>query len=82
MAYRIENQSVIIYELRAAWKEPTRKIEEMVAKATFVKSKGCWKIYWQRADLKWHRYEPKSEVKRLEDFIKIVEDDQYRCFWG
>jgi hypothetical protein len=82
LAYRIDNQSVIIYEVRADWKDRSRKIEERVAKATFVKSKECWKIYWQRADLRWHRYEPKSEVKRIDDFIKIVEEDQYGCFWG
>lgn len=82
LAYRIDDQSVIIFEVRADWKDRSRKIEEMVAKATFVKIKECWKIYWQRADLKWHRYEPKSEVKRIEDFIKIVEEDQYACFWG
>ena len=57
-------------------------IEEAVAKATYVKSRGIWKIYWQRADLKWHRYDPGPEVKTLEEFLEVLEKDEYACFYG
>ena len=82
LCYRIEDQSVIIYEIRAAWKAPKEKIEEMVAKTTYVKKDKVWKVFWHRADMKWHGYEPMPKVKTLEDFLSLVEEDQHCCFYG
>jgi hypothetical protein len=82
IGYRIAGQSVEIFEVRPAWKRPQEKIERPVAKATFVRSQGIWKIYWQRADLKWHSYEKVSAVSDLGAFVSAVEKDPYGCFWG
>ena len=83
IGYRISGQSVEIFEIRPAWRgEPGETMEQAVAKTTFVKTQGIWKIYWQRADLKWHRYEPDAEAPDLETFIKVVERDEYCCFYG
>jgi hypothetical protein len=80
---RVIEQSVEMFEIRQVWRgEPGEKMELPFAKATYVKSKAVWKIYWQRADLKWHRYEPNSEVKKLESFLAVVEKDEYGCFYG
>ena len=57
-------------------------MELPVAKATFVKTQNCWKVYWQRADLKWYAYEPVPKVKQLREFLKLVSDDQHACFFG
>ena len=69
LAFRIENQSVIIFEIRPTWKQPKEFIESDVAKATFVKTQNLWKVYWQRADLKWHTYEPVESVKNIDDTL-------------
>jgi len=83
LGYRMNGQSVEMFEIRPVWKgQPGEKMELPFAKATYVKSKAVWKVYWQRADLKWHRYEPNSEVKSLEDFLAVVEKDEYCCFYG
>lgn len=82
LAYRLTGQSVEIFEIRPLWDEPEKRIEEPVAKATYVKSKKRWKVYWQRADLKWHAYDPCPEVVHLEDFIDLVEHDEFCCFFG
>jgi len=82
IGYRIENQSVKIFEIRPAFLNPSQKIEQPIAKATFVKRSGIWKIYWMRADLKWHRYEPIPAADDLESFLSVIEDDHYCCFFG
>ena len=82
IGFRISGQSVEIFELRPKWKEPKEKLEHSVAKATFVKTRGAWRVYWQRADLKWHSYEPAPLVDSLEEFLRIVEEDKHACFWG
>ena len=78
LSFRVKGQSVEIFEIRAMWNNPNEKIEESVAKARYAKSSDIWKIYWQRADLKWHSYEPDPEVKTLEEFLKVVERDETR----
>lgn len=82
LLFRIEGQSVIIFEIRPQWNDPAKKLESMIAKATFVKSAKIWKIYWQKSDLKWHPYDPVPEVSRFEDFLEIINADEFGCFWG
>ena len=82
LAFRIEGQSVLLFEVREVWNRPGKKIESPFAKATYVKKHTIWKIYWRRADNKWHRYEPDPEVKQIEEFLAVVERDEYGCFWG
>jgi hypothetical protein len=61
---------------------PGQFVESNIAKATFVKANLCWKIFWQKANLKWESYKPDPEVKTLKAFVKIIEEDKYGCFWG
>ncbi|MBW8015941.1 MAG: DUF3024 domain-containing protein [Planctomycetes bacterium] len=82
ISFRIDGQSVIIFEITPRWNDPDEKIERTVAKTTFVKSRKIWKIYWQRADLKWHPYEPVRQIDRFEEFLDIVGEDAFGCFWG
>jgi hypothetical protein len=49
------------------WGCPENKVEERVAKATYVK---------------WYRYDPNPEVDSLEAFLRIVDADEYGCFFG
>ncbi|MCP3931719.1 MAG: DUF3024 domain-containing protein, partial [Bacteroidetes bacterium] len=62
--------------------DPSKKIEGSIAKATYVKSTKIWKLYWQRADMKWHRYEPFPESKSLEEILEVIGQDKHYCFWG
>ncbi|MGD2143327.1 MAG: DUF3024 domain-containing protein [Anaerolineae bacterium] len=80
--YRIHRQSIVIFERRAAWNRPGETIETPVAKTTYVRTQNEWRVYWQRSDLKWHGYEPRPEVDSLLDFLKVVDTDEYGCFWG
>lgn len=82
LAFRVDGQSVEIFEVRPAWREPEKKMEHPVAKATYDKTQCIWRIYWQRADLKWHCYEPNPEVGTIEDFIALVDKDENACFFG
>jgi hypothetical protein len=50
--------------------------------ATYVRRTNRWKIYWQRADLKWHAYPPQPEALLFEEFLTLVDEDKDGCFWG
>ena len=80
--FRIIGQSVEIFEKRPAWKSPQETIEHPIIKATYVRRHDIWRVYWHRADLRWHRYEPEPEANRIEDVLDIAERDEYGCFYG
>ncbi len=82
LAFRVSGQSVEIFEIRPRWDRPDEKQEHAIAKATYVKTQDIWKVFWMRADLKWHRYDPMPTVDSVAKFLQLVENDEYSCFFG
>ena len=83
LAFRIRGQSVEIFEMRPSWREaPGETMEHPVAKATFVKTTRLWRVFWMRADLKWHGYAPTPQVAGIDGFLALVAEDKYACFFG
>ncbi len=80
--YRVTGQSIELFEIRPQWNKPEVKQEQAFAKATFVQTQNKWKIYYERADLKWHGYEPVPDVSTIEEFLAIVKNDEFACFFG
>ena len=82
LSFRINNPSIELFEIRSAFNEPQRTVEIPIAKTTWVRTQGVWRLFGQRADMKWHRYTPQPEVRSLEEFSDVVEADDYACFLG
>ena len=82
LGFRIKEQSVEIFDIRPLYDNPDEKIEEMQAKATFIKKSSNWKVYWMRANSKWESYQPVPEVDTLEQFLELVSKDEHYCFRG
>ena len=80
--FRLKGQSIEIFEIRPVWQGNGETHEIPVAKATFVRTRGAWRLYWQRSDLKWHRYEPLPEATAIETVVEEVDADPFGCFWG
>ena len=82
LGFRIVGPSLELFEVRPVWNDPSQFMESPVAKATFVKARGVWRVFWHRADMKWHRYPPCPEVRSVEEFLSLVGRDENHCFWG
>ncbi|MCQ8884263.1 DUF3024 domain-containing protein [Pseudoalteromonas agarivorans] len=82
IGWRLEKQSVYIYETRPVWDSPNEYHDLDMAKATFIRAQGKWKIFWMRQDLKWHGYEPNMYVKTIEQVFAVIDHDEYACFFG
>ncbi|GAA4457121.1 hypothetical protein GCM10023189_27350 [Nibrella saemangeumensis] len=82
IGYRIDNQSIILFETRPQFRNPEKKMETDYAKATYVKSENKWKVYWMRGNMNWTLYEPKPRVSNLKRFLELVDEDKYHCFKG
>lgn len=72
--------TVELLEIRPKWRKPGKN-KFAFAKAVFVKARGAWKVYWRRASLKWHSYEPPT-ARSLSAFLKLVNEDKHGCFFG
>ena len=79
---RIDDQSIELFLNRPAFSRPGEWIEEAIAKIRYFRSRDSWSIYWQRADLKWHRYEPFPEAKSLSVALAKIHEDEHACFFG
>jgi hypothetical protein len=82
IGYRIEGQSIALFEIRPDWRNPVIRRESPFAKTTYVRTRKCWRVFWMRRDLKWHGYEPQREVASLEEFLDLVDRDEWACFFG
>ena len=80
--YRVCGHDVAVFECRPFWNDPTEMTSGGVAKFKFVRSRNEWQLYWQRADLKWHRYDPYPASKEITQLVEEVEADRYGCFFG
>lgn len=79
---RIDGQSIELFFTRPAFRRPDEWIEEPIAKIRNVRSRDVWTIYWRRADLKWHRYEPCAECDSLSAALAEIHRDEHACFFG
>ena len=82
MGFRIKGQSVVLFELRLDWRTRKTMHECSFARATYVRIRNLWRVYWMRRDLKWHRYPPQPEVRTIGQFLAVVDRDDHHCFFG
>jgi hypothetical protein len=77
-----EQQTVELFEIRPYFMDASRKIESKFAKAVYVKTSKTWKVYWMRGSGKWIKYDPCPKVKAIEEFLRVVREDEHHCFFG
>ena len=82
LGFRIDGQSVFVFEIRPKFMVPNEKTELKVAKTTFVQSANHWKVFWLRGDLKWYPYEPCPHVPSISAFFDLIQEDSLSCFFG
>ncbi|MDG4867853.1 DUF3024 domain-containing protein [Guyparkeria sp. 1SP6A2] len=80
LGFRLTGQAVELFERRLSMRG--HRIEEEFARLVYVKSRDIWKLYWKRADLKWHRYTPLPESTRLDVLLQEIDEDPNACFFG
>lgn len=74
--------AIEFFFVRPLFNNPGRQVEESIAKVQFVRVRRVWRIYWKRADGKWHGYPPRREVKTLAAALLVIDEDACNCFFG
>jgi hypothetical protein len=78
----IEGQVVTVVSIRPAYNDPNRMLDSPIARARWIGTKQKWRLFWMRADLKWHAYEPMLEAPTLAAVLQEVDRDPHGCFFG
>lgn len=79
---RFLDQVIELFLVRPAYNRPGQQIEESLARVQFVRTTDVWRLFWKRADGKWHRYQPHPEAKSLATALGIIHKDANGCFLG
>ena len=79
---RFDGTSIELFFVRPAFQRPGAQIEESIAKVRFIRSRDVWHLFWKRADLKWHRYQPCPEAASLGAALHTIHQDPNGCFFG
>lgn len=78
--YRIEDDSVVIFEIRRlTWSDS--QIQEPIAKITHNKASSSWSLLWMDKDSNWHNYDERM-LGSFSDAIRLIEDDSQGYFFG
>jgi len=80
--YEIKLHDVVIIEKRSRWDGSPGHTKTDVAKIKLVRTVNEWRLFWMRADLRWHSYQPLASSRYMEDLVDEVDADPYGCFWG
>jgi hypothetical protein len=79
---RFTDQAIELFFVRPAYNRPGQHIEESIAKVQLVRTQGVWRIFWKRADGKWHGYKPCPEAPTLTAALRVINEDAHACFFG
>ena len=80
--YEVEGHSVTMYEERPPLDGVGEWTRGGIARFRFSRSRGEWRLYWMRQDLRWHRYVPDDMPADLDSLVPVVEADKYGAFFG
>ena len=74
--------AIEFFFVRPAFERPGQFFEESIAKVRYVRSRRVWRLYWKRADGKWHGYQPCPRVASLAAALRVIDEDACQCFFG
>ena len=78
----IKDRDVVLLEVRPRFDDKSKIIEHGFAKMKWVGTKNVWRLFWMRADMKWHSYDPKPQARTIEALFEEVGRDPHGCFFG
>ena len=82
VGYAIVGHTVDLLEIRPDWQDKSTTRQRAFARIKYIRTQDEWRLYWMRADLKWHLYEPSPVHGNLQDALAVINQDHYSCFFG
>ncbi len=79
---RFTDQAIELFFVRPAYDRPGQHVEESIAKVQRVRTQRVWRIFWKRADGKWHGYKSSAKARTLAAALRVIDEDAHGCFFG
>ena len=79
---RFIGHSIELFIVRPAFQNPGEPIESSIAKVQHMPRLQVWRLFWKRADGRWHRFEPCPETDSLAQALRVIDEDAHACFFG
>ena len=73
---------LVLIAVRPSFQDKIRTTEHPIARAKWVATRKRWRLYWMRADMKWHSYEPMPEAATMAAVLSEIRRDPHCCFFG
>ena len=82
--YRIDivGSEIVLSSVRPHWDNTPGKSQLPIAKVKWIATRKQWRLYWQRADGKWHSYNAGSRPLTIREALAEVRRDRHCCFFG
>lgn len=78
----IEGAALVLSEVRPSYQDPTVIRHHPFAKVKWIGARRQWRLYWMRADLKWHEYKPGRPLTDINAILAAIDRDEHGCFFG
>ena len=79
---RFTDRSIELFIVRPVYNRPGEHLEESIARIRHLARKHVWRLFWKRADGRWHRYQPLPETESLAEALRVIDEDAHCCFFG
>lgn len=77
-----DRQSIVLFYARPSFLDRRKWTNHEIAKVTYVRTQRVWRLFWMRADMKWHGYPYYPETETLAEALRVIDRDAYCCFFG
>ena len=72
--------SIVIWEERPVWDDPSKWSSMDIAKLSFIK--GKWNLYCKFRDDKWRKYANAEPTEDIDILLQEIDKDPTCIFWG
>ncbi len=81
LGFKIEEDSVTIFEQRAGFDDPSQWVGLDVAQFRWIEREKMWSLYYKDRESNWQAYylNPKADFEIL---LREVDEDPVEVFWG
>jgi len=82
VCFKIEENSVTLYEERPAFMKPGTLVESNISNFQYDAKTSLWTLYCRDQYSHWHKYDVFDPSLDFDDLLQEVEEDPTGIFWG
>jgi hypothetical protein len=82
VSYKIQNDTITIYESRPHWQKPDVWTERTIAQFRYNTKDKLWTLYNSDRNNRWHKHPATGPAATLDPLLEKLDNDPAGIFWG